>query len=397
MTTIKYGENLVTDFYYGDLPVQAIRRGDTLVWSRSPVCSIWDYIGWLSDWFFEGIEGIAAGLGGLVETLWSDGLTGIIDGVGATVANLVALIPGAAGALNNIGALVSVIPTTLADAYCSALDSVGGLITGTIPDGLLGIFNAIPVIAGQFVEFVLNIPATLVEVVSLIGTIPVFSTLGQLLGLLPWPDGSRNDPVNLIVDAVGAVLGFITCGQITLNESSGEEGLVEAALNFTVGALGGLARMLIPDGLVSLPTQTARLRHQYTTADDGHVELQVVHVGDPGYTTQVLRRYSDDGSGQDGVGIDMTGSDLSIVARIAETETLVPGGSYFSGDIIRLDQAADVHTLTRNGEVVATWDDAGQTAARGAGTRSVGLVMQGAKEMLGPRRFSASLAYVDAA
>jgi len=282
-------------------------------------------------------------------------------------------------------------PLDPAVGICGALSSIGGTITDQLKDGVIGFLNGIPIIGGTLARL-LQLPTQLSDFQSIIGVIPLVGDLARVLGLIPNDDGTWNDPVNLIVDTLGGVLGFITGGVIDVNT-------VQSALNFVIGGVCNAARLLIPDGLVSLDRTMSRLRYStLTPGDDGYLETLVGSAGDSGFSTQLFRRFSNDGGGGAGVGIDLQDSALSIVRRVGGVDSLVAaGGSYTAGDMLRLEQAGDTHTLYRNGSIVTVWNDLAATAARGAGFRSMSVAMTGAKEFLGVRRFSPSLVYVEAA
>ncbi|ADX31959.1 virion structural protein [Tsukamurella phage TPA2] len=85
---------------------------------------------------------------------------------------------------------------------------------------------------------------------------------------------------------------------------------------------------------------------------------------------------------------------------VGGTETIMASstagaGNYASGDIVRLTFNGQVFSLYRNGALVAGWTDTG-SAAVGAGYRSLGIRVTGSKDFFGPRRYSASIDYVEA-
>jgi hypothetical protein len=176
--------------------------------------------------------------------------------------------------------------------------------------------------------------------------------------------------------------------------------VIETGINsWHIGVSGNSARLMVPDGLDLGLTVTDAVRHSnQVSGDDGHLEIQVATIGDPNYRTMVWRRYSNDGYGLNGVGIDLYNSRASIAYRTLGVNAWeVDCGLYAEGDVLRLKQAGDVHTLLRNGTPVGTWNDQLHLASKGATYRSVAIHMQGAKQSLGPRRFSPALNYIDAA
>jgi hypothetical protein len=384
---LKLGTAPVTNIYLGSTPVKEVRLGSTLVWSRA-AGGVFEDCGFLNpgQWINETI-------GGGVEYI-SDGVNGIVDTAFDYYADIVAFLPNALGALAGVdvpGSLLGVNAPDPDEGICGVLSSVGGLTDGDVQDGILGFINGIPIIGG-FLPSVGGLPTTLDDINTLVGTIPIVGQLGRLLGLIPNEDGTFEDPVNMIVDAVGNVLGFITCGSITAET-------VETALGFVIGGICNQSRLLIPDGLLSLDLTTARTRlSDVFSGDDGWIRTQVGSLGSYGMATDVFRRFSNDGSGGSGVGYRLQDSVLSIIRRVGSTTTIMEdAGSYAAGDMIWMEQVGDVHTLFRNGIEVAEWDDVGNTASQGAGFRSAAMIMSGAKELLGPRQFSPGLISLEAA
>jgi len=170
-----------------------------------------------------------------------------------------------------------------------------------------------------------------------------------------------------------------------------------------IGVENGQARVKIPEGLIGgfFTLSTSRCRYNVATAssDDGFVETQPSSLGSSasgaaptGYRTQIFGRASTDCS--NGVGIEMRAGNCWIIRRVSEVGTrMASGGAFQPGDVLRLTYATDLYTLTKNGRTIATWNDSGQTAHRGASYRSLMLRGDGAKDLLGPRRFSPALNY----
>ncbi|AKF14609.1 minor tail protein [Mycobacterium phage Baee] len=360
--------------YHGATPIERVYRGETLVWSRSVIHDGFDLAGILERWINELRSG---DLGALCTDI-----TGTLtDGLGNVIGTTVDYVEGG---VNGLGKLVNNAGTSLADAYCGAW---GGSVA---PDGLIGLVNGIPIfgpILGDWLsgEF---------DIESIIGQIPVVSEIGRLIGLFPDVEGNLLDPLNYVVNAAGEVIGVLSCGEFK------PTGGVFEGVCFVIGSIGNAARMLVPDGLMSLNKQVSRVRHETVLpGDDGFLETQIAELGDPGYVTQLFRRYANDGSGARGVGLDFRNSQASIVRRVASADVLVAPdvASFGPGDTFRLDQLGNVHSLTKNGEPVIAWNDSTGTAASGATNRSVAMMMQSAKELSGSRLFSPSLNYVDAA
>jgi hypothetical protein len=172
-----------------------------------------------------------------------------------------------------------------------------------------------------------------------------------------------------------------------------------ASSTYKLGVVSKSLRMNIPDqtGAWFIDLQSSRFRFSAATtaADDGYVETRVANPGSRTYITQVFRRMSLDGTG--GVGIQLDTGTVSIVRRTFGTDTVMLNcGVMLGGDIIRLTQAGDLHTMTRNGRFVGEWNDTGHTANKGAAFRSIGAYAQGIKDLFGPRYFSPSLDYIEA-
>lgn len=364
----------VTAIYRGVTPIKEIRRGTTLVWTRATINEGFDFEGILERWINELRSGDLGALCTDVTGTLTDGLNNF---VGQTV-NFVE------GGINGVGSLVAQTGVDIADAYCGIW---GGNAT---PDGLIGLINGIPV----FGPWLGDILEGDFEIESIIGQIPIVAELGRLIGLFPDTAGNLLDPLNYVVDAAGQVIGVISCGEFK------PTGGIFEGVCFVIGAIGNAARMMVPDGLLSLNKQVSRMRYDTPLlADDGYVETQIAELGSAGYVTQLFRRYANDGSGARGVGIDFRNSTVSLVRRVAGADVLVKPdvASFGPGDEFRLDQLGNVHTLVKNGDPVTVWDDAVGTAAKGAANASVAMMMEGAKEIGSSRLLSPSLNYVRAA
>ncbi|QFP94658.1 minor tail protein [Mycobacterium phage LilMcDreamy] len=368
------GGKPVTAIKVGTTDFKQIRIGSTLYWSKAMISDGFDPDGPLQRWINELRSG---DLGALCTDV-----TGVLtDGLGNVVGSTVAFVEGG---LNGSGKLVAQTGQNLADAYC-------GLWGGTAaPDGLIGLVNGIPIIGGFLADWLRGD----IDIESIIGQIPIVGEIGRLIGLFPDVEGNILDPLNFVVDAFGNVIGTITCGEFK------PTGGIFEGICFLIGVVGNAAKMMIPDGLMSLNKQVSRMRHpDLLPGDDGHLEVQIAEVGSPNYVTQVYRRYANDNSGARGVGMDFRNSQVSIVRRVAGAEVLVKPNltSFGPSDTCRLIQTGNLHTLVKNGDPVGEWNDAAATAAKGSANRSVAMWMQGAKELTGSRLFSPSLNYLEAA
>ncbi|AHJ88336.1 minor tail protein [Mycobacterium phage 39HC] len=370
------GGTAVSQLYRGGTPISAVYRGSTLVWTRSAIRDDFNVDGWLTGWINELWNGD-------LGVLFSDGLGRLVDGLGNFVGQTVAFVESG---VNGLGKLVANTGQGLVDAYCGAW---GGT---SAPDGLVGMVNDIPIIGPGLADWLEGD----LDIQKLVGQIPIIGQLGQMIGLIPDAiTGLLRDPINWIVNAVGDVIGTLTCGAFHPTAET------EEAVGYVIGKSGGFARLLVPDGLLSLNAQTSRMRFptQHPT-DDGWLDIRVGQMGSPGYSTQVFRRYQNSGQAQTGVGLDLRDNRVGIVRRTGGANTIVkPALTEFGpGTRLRLHQAGNVHTLYRDGIPVGDpWNDATGTAARGSSNRSVAMVMSGSKELFGVRRFSPSLDYIEAA
>ncbi|AXH45705.1 hypothetical protein SEA_PLACALICIOUS_41 [Mycobacterium phage Placalicious] len=358
--------------YHGTTPIKQVRRGETLLWSQGKIRD--DFTDILDRWLNELLSG---DLGALCSDV-----TGVLrDGLGNIVGHTVAFVEDN---INGLGKLVAQTGQDLATAYC-------GVWGGTAaPNGLIGLINGIPIFGGILADWLKGE----LDIVSIIGSIPIIGDIGRLIGLIPDALGNLADPINYVVDAFGEVIGTITCGQFRPHGGDNE------GICYTIGVLGDIAKMLIPDGLLTLNRHTSRLRHEtLLDGDDGYLEVQVADLGAPDYPTQVFRRYANNGSGDTGVGMQFMNSQVSLVRRVGGNNTLVlpQVASYSPGDVLRLEQFGDIHSITRNGETVGVWEDNSATAAKGVNNRSVAMIMQGAKELNTSRKVSPGLAYLEAA
>lgn len=174
---------------------------------------------------------------------------------------------------------------------------------------------------------------------------------------------------------------------------------------YHLGIDSGSARVKIPEGLFggyfTLCSSLMRFTVGVAPSDDGYIECVPSSLGSGksggspnGYATDVYRRlYNADFT--HGVGIRMMAGRLAIIRRVSGADTeMAQCGSFQPGDVLRLDQANNTHTLYRNGGRVGLWSDSGATASKGSSFRSMGIRADGAKDLAGPRRFSPALDYV---
>ena len=365
--------------FRGSEPLAHIYRGNDLVWTRAVVRDDFNKDGWLTNWINE------LWLGDLGH-LFSDMFGRLVDGLGNFVGSTVSFVTDAVSvAANGVGKLVANVGQGLAEAYCGAW---GGTAA---PNGLVGMVNNIPIIGPGLATWLTGA----INITKLVGQIPVIGDIGRMIGLIPDAvTGLLKDPINFIVDAVGGVIGNLTCGAFKPSGGSNE------AVGYVIGKSGGAARMLVPDGLLSLNKQFSRMRYPtQTPGDDGWLNIRVAQPGAQGYGTQVFRRYSNNGSAEVGVGLDLRDNMVGLVRRVGGNNVIVKPNmtGYGPGTRLWLDQTGDVHTLFRDGIEVGAWEDTGHTAAIGAGQRSAAMVMAGSKELFGTRRFSPSLDYFEAA
>ena len=172
---------------------------------------------------------------------------------------------------------------------------------------------------------------------------------------------------------------------------------------YSLGITNNLARVQIPDDIIggafSLSTSLMRYNQTVGSTGEGWVECVPASLGSSkslasptGYHTEVYRRLSDSGF-SDGVGIRLTEGICYIVSRVSGTVTVrATCGSFQPGDLLRLEElTAYAHKLYRNGEQVGYWTDSGHVVPQRSGYGSLGVRADGAKDALGPRRFSPML------
>lgn len=411
MTAVNYGSIKVTDIY----------RGKTHIWSYSPLAEVFAIGGVLENWIIEGISALTGGLGGVADSVIYDGLGNLVNGIGTAIGNIVKFIPNpkniASTIVNlaenpklTIGVMIAQIPEDLSafdEAICAQLN--------TIPTSIQDIWNGVASgLTGFLVDLENNIYATLggiiatladilsgnihplKTIVQMVGTNTITTDLATVLGILAdQTTGAISNAINFITDATGTVAGWLTCGGFQQFESD-----VIDAIQFPIGALNNLGRMLVPNGLVSLPVQSSMARSTAAMpADDGYLETSIGSIGTPGFVTQLFRRWDSTGAALSGVGLDLRSSLISIVRRAAgDTQIVAPSiGSYINGDVLRLQQVGDTHTLFKNGSEIGQWVDNASSAVIGAANRSVAMAMEASQTLLGPTNYSPSLNYVVAA
>lgn len=176
--------------------------------------------------------------------------------------------------------------------------------------------------------------------------------------------------------------------------------------DFLIGIENGTARLKLPDGLIGgfFDLRTSRMRYNAATApaDDGYIEVVAASMGSSGsllswsdgFRTVAFSRLSNSGFTH-GVGIDMAAGQCWITRMVSSTESrMAAGGAFAAGNRLHLSHANRVHTLYRNGFQVAQWNDSGASAEKGSGYRSMGLLAQAGKDVLGPRRFSPAISSI---
>lgn len=188
----------------------------------------------------------------------------------------------------------------------------------------------------------------------------------------------------------------------TLGDNWTDEG---SSTDYKIGITDERSRVQIPDGIIGgfWDYRISRMRWNAETlsGDDGFVEARVATSGDNasatslvGYRTDVMGRVSNDDF-SDGVGFRLNAGQCWIVSRIDDSDDeRADGGPYQPGDVIQMTFTSNTHRLFINGEQVAVWEDEDPLAASGSGYRSLGIRQEGAKDLLGPRRFSPALDYV---
>ncbi|MCV7424327.1 hypothetical protein H7K45_27650 [Mycobacterium yunnanensis] len=180
------------------------------------------------------------------------------------------------------------------------------------------------------------------------------------------------------------------------------------ATDYKIGVEDGRARVSVPDGQLggfwSLRTSCYRYNKAKNSTDDGFVECRFATQGDSasltslgGYHTQVMGRGRDDNA-NNGCGIQAAGGHLwiSTVVNGSPGNQRRDCGTFQAGDVARLVFTGNVHTMYVNGEQRGTpWVRSGDgDYLMGNGFRSLWIAENGAKDLLGPRRFSPALDYV---
>jgi hypothetical protein len=391
--------------------ITAIYWGTTQVWSAGLIGEIFTGLGTLENWIIDALGPSYSGT--LVDNqdipAVFNNLNQLVTGSGTLLGTLAAFVanPSAFDPANTLtsssplGAIIAQIPTDiegLETGVCAQLASLSADITNvfnSISTAITGIVNGTGVVGGNILEtdwnLIMDSSNPLLEFENLVGITAVNQDLAALLGVVTDDTtGVLGKSTNFLTDLTGAVIGLVTCGQY---QSSPPADIV-----YPIGVVSAnTAKMFMPSGLVSLPTQTSYSRYPTTSAaDNGYVETQVTSLGQPGYISQVFRRWDNSGNGAAGVGMDFRSSVASIVCRVGSANTLVAPQicGYSPGDVFRLTQVGDVHTVTKNGLPVGSWTDSGGVAEVGSGYRSIAMSMQCAQELLGPSNYSPTLSYV---
>jgi hypothetical protein len=411
---IYLGNKKITGINYwsagtGFQTITSIYYGGTQVWSAGLIGEIFSILGILETWIIDGLGLISPGLGGSTVPAVFNNLNQLVTGTNTLIGTLAAFVANPSSfdpnntltSTSPIGAIIAQLPADISGletGVCAQLNSLSSDITNvfnSISAAITGIFNGQGLAGGNILltdlELILNSPDPFAEFSQLIGLTAVNNDLAALLGIVQNDvTGVWNDSTNFLTDLTGAVVGLITCGQY---KASPPQDII-----YPIGVVSnGAAKMFMPSGLVSLPTQTSYSRHTaQSAADDGYVETSPSSVGSPGFVTQVFRRWNNNGFAQDGVGLDFRSSVVSLVRRVSGVDTLVAPsiGYYTPGDTFRLTQTGNAHAVTKNGLPLTTWNDSGATAHKGSGYRSIAMSMQCSQELLGPANHSPTLSYV---
>lgn len=176
------------------------------------------------------------------------------------------------------------------------------------------------------------------------------------------------------------------------------------SLDYVASVNAGRLRLGIPDGLPGLVERISQMTYTgaAATGEDGWLEILVASIGDSiptvfgdlNFVTQVFARMPGRGF-TDGVGIDLRASQLSLVHRRDSMNRREPCGAFAAGDLIRMDWSGPDYTMALNGHQVGEWTDKDRQVRTGPGYRHLGVRVDGAKELLGPRRFSPALDWVE--
>ncbi|RIR62923.1 hypothetical protein D2E33_04380 [Mycobacteroides abscessus] len=176
--------------------------------------------------------------------------------------------------------------------------------------------------------------------------------------------------------------------------------------DYRAAIVDGVMRLGMPDGLIATTNRFSRARYTVAqhSADDGYIECRAATkgngsppLGGASYTTILYRRANNTGTTQThGVGIGLRESKLFIALRASSIDAeVVQCGSFGAGDIFRLKQVGNLHSMYRNGQFVGEWKDTNNLAAMGPDYRSMTVRVDASKDILGPRRFSPALDYVE--
>lgn len=182
---------------------------------------------------------------------------------------------------------------------------------------------------------------------------------------------------------------------------------IGSSTDYKIAIHDGVCRLDLPDGLLVQAMRSSKARHvtQHPN-DNGYIECRPATKGNgtppifsgATYITEVFRRCNNTGSTHTtGVGMRLRESQLFIVGRnnLGLALEKASCGSFAANDILRLTSVGNVHTVTRNGNPVGTWTDTDGLAPGGAANRSVMIRCDASKDLLGPRRFSPALDYIE--
>lgn len=175
------------------------------------------------------------------------------------------------------------------------------------------------------------------------------------------------------------------------------------SIDYVASIVAGQCRLGVPDGLVGLVERISYMRFTggVASSDDGYVECRVSTAGDsiPGFqgdlpfVTQVFGRASNSGADK-GVGIHLAASQIGLVVRrsVLDEQVVKWFGAYAPNDIIRLRYTGSEFTMIRNGVPLGAWSGSSTADQQ---HRSLMIRVDGSKDLLGPRRFSPALDYIE--
>lgn len=167
-----------------------------------------------------------------------------------------------------------------------------------------------------------------------------------------------------------------------------------AASPFLASVFNQTCRINLPS---TATVQTSQMRYGFaqSAADDGWIEIRPTTEGARGvWATYAMRRLTN-AAFTDGVGIEVSGGHLRITRLLGSTYAVQEDcGAFMPGDVIRLTQLGNLHTLTLNGKDAGHWDDYTASAHSGAGYLSAGVAVMGEIDAAASAQYSPALDYV---